>query len=258
MSNTEILSILQQVTVDCKDNGERFIVEHRIKAIESLLSNSNYQLLHRGKLCYIYGKKPVNGESIVLVSSHIDCVYDKLFCKELENGLIQGTFDNSITNSCVLHCMLTDTLSENVIIAFTGDEEHDSGGTKEVMDILNQWQVNVEMAIVTDTTEAGWESDCPFTIENDYNIDILTGYRIIETLKEIDSDYEYIHQSLPDETWDYAEQNIPCFSLCLSVQGELHSNKGCITKQSSLPIYCQVLSLLCNMISPLSLYLQPQ
>jgi len=81
----ELKTILDQVNVDSKDNGRNFTVTNRIQAIERILENTDYQLLHQGNLCFIYGKKPVKNQSVILISSHIDCVYDRLFCQELEN-----------------------------------------------------------------------------------------------------------------------------------------------------------------------------
>lgn len=104
----EITGILKAVTVDCKDNQREFTVRNRIDVIESMLSNSSYQLVNKGNLCLIYAKQQVRNKPIVLISSHIDCVYDRLFCAERENGILCGTFDNSLTNSCLLYDMLTD------------------------------------------------------------------------------------------------------------------------------------------------------
>ncbi len=237
----EITKILQHVTVDCKDNQHEFIVRDRIDVIESLLSNSSYKLVNRGKLSLIYAKQSIDNKSVILVSSHIDCVYDKLFCKELENGFLHGTFDNSLTNCCILYDMLLDNLEDNVVIAFTGDEEYDSNGAKEVIRSLKRHNARIAFSVVLDVTEVGWEKKCPFTIENDLGVDIETGYEIIKEFKAWGYNYEFVHDAEPDESWEYDEADIPCLTLCIPIKGDMHSDAGCFSRKESLPIYSEAI-----------------
>lgn len=243
-----ISAILQQVTVDCKDNGKKFINTKRIEVIKELLAHSEYKLLHEGNLCLIYGKQNVDFKSVVLVSSHIDCVFDELFCKDFSSEYYQGTFDNSLTNACVLYDMITNSLPDDVVVAFTGDEEEDSGGAYEVMRTFKKWRSNIKLAIVLDVTEEGWTKEHPFTIENDLGIDLFTGHKIIETVKPFEGSYTFVHDAEPDESWDYDEEDIPCFTLCIPIKGDMHSDDGVLTRKSSLPIYSKVLSLLAEAI----------
>ena len=243
----DIKEILKQVTVDCKDNGHHFTITDRLRVIEKILNGSKYQLLHSGNLCRIYGKQPVKGKSVILISSHVDCVYNRLFCEETTDGqYLRGTFDNSITNACVLSAMLKGSLSDNVVVAFTGDEEEESGGAYEVVEKLRECDSHIALAIVLDVTEEGWEERNLFTIENDLGIDILTGHRIISTLEKYQGEYGFVHDSEPDESYDYDEKNIPCFSLCIPSLGDMHSERGVLVRRESLPIYCDVLSELTN------------
>lgn len=242
----DLSSLLQLVTVDCKDNQHTFTSKERIYAIQKILDRSSYNLLHEGKLCYIYGKKPIQGESVVLISSHIDCVYDRLFCRDYSEDLVQGTFDNSLTNACVLKNMLDDVFADNVIVAFTGNEEEDSEGAKEVMRIMSKWNTTITTAIVLDITEEGWEKQCPFTIENDLGIDIFKAHRIVELLKQYKEEMEFVHEAEPDESWEYDENDIPCFSLCVPILGDMHSNKGVLVRKGDLPIYCKIMTVLAN------------
>ena len=208
---------------------------------------SKYQLLHSGNLCRIYGKQPVEGKSVILISSHVDCVYNRLFCEETTDGqYLRGTFDNSITNACVLSAMLKGPLSDNVVVAFTGDEEKESGGAYEVVEKLRECDSHIALAIVLDVTEEGWEERNLFTIENDLGIDILTGHRIISTLEKYQGEYGFVHDSEPDESYDYDEEEIPCFSLCIPSLGDMHNERGVLVRRESLSIYCDVLSDLTN------------
>lgn len=238
----EIADILKAVTVDCKDNRRKFTVRNRIEVIESMLSNSSYQLVGRGKLCLIYAKKPIDNKKVVLISSHIDCVYDRLFCEEQENGILCGTFDNSLTNSCLLYDMITDKLDDNVVVAFTGDEEEGSNGAKEVMRMLRRQHIQIAFCFVLDVTEEGWKEKCPYTIENDLGVDMETGYEIIRAAKEWGQRYVFVHDAEPDESWDYDEEDIPCLTLCYPIYGDMHSNEGCLTRKNSLPIYSEAIA----------------
>lgn len=246
MNNQEftIDAILQLVTVDCKDNGKRFTNTKRIEVIKELLANSEYKLLQEGKLSLIYGKQDVEFKSVVLISSHIDCVFDDLFCTDYSSEYYKGTFDNSLTNACVLYEMITNSLPDDVIVAFTGDEEEDSGGAYEVMRTFNKWNSKIKLTIVLDVTEEGWINNHPFTIENDLGIDIQTGHKIIESLKSLERLYTFVHDAEPDESWDYDEEDVPCFTLCIPIKGDMHSNDGVLARKSSMPIYAKVISTL--------------
>ena len=239
-TNGSIEALVRQVTVDCKDNGKHFTVEDRLRVIQSLLTGSDYRLIHRGELCLLYAKQEVQEQEVILVSSHVDCVYGSLFFEEYSEELLRGTFDNSLTNGCLLHAMLADRLPDHVVVAFTGDEEHDSAGAYEVVDTLRKKACYVLQAWVLDVTNEGWTEACPFTLENDLGIDFLMGYRIVTTLAPYL--YKFVHEAEPDESWDYDEEGIPTCSLCIPVAGDLHADAGVLVHRSSLPIYCDVLS----------------
>ena len=243
----EVKEILSRVTVDCKDNGHNFTVTNRLHVIEELLQNTGYQLIHNGRLCRIYGKKPVRNQPVTLISSHVDCVYDRLFCEEAEDGIMKGTFDNSLTNACVLYDMIQGNLNENVVVAFTGDEEEESGGAYEVMRVMRQWGVQITLAIVLDITEEGWKEQYHFTVENDLGIDIMTAHRIVSLLEKYESLYGYTHDAEPDESYDYDEEDIACFTLCIPTYGDMHGEEGVLARANLLPTYCTVLAELANM-----------
>ena len=246
----DIRDVLKMVTVDCKDNGREFIVSDRLQVINDLLNQTDYHLIHKGKLCYIYAKQHVKNKSVILISSHVDCVYDRLFCKELADGRqFRGTFDNSVTNACLLYSMLQGSLNDNVIIAFTGDEEENSGGAYEVVRTLRQWNTHLALAMVLDATEEGWKEQYDFTIENDLGIDIYTGHRIMDLLGLHPHKFGFIHDSEPDESYDYDEEDIPCFSLCFPVCGDMHGEDGVLIRADALPYYCSALVELANMLA---------
>lgn len=247
-NSLQLFEILSAVTVDCKDDGKEFVVSDRIAVIERLLQGSAYKLVAREPLALLFAKRvPQEGEKVVLVSSHIDCVYDNCFCAD-EGDCLRGTFDNSFTNAALLWNMLHDRLPDNVVVAFTGNEEGDSQGAVQTVVALGRMGCEVASALVLDVTNEGWESGASFTLENDLGIDILTGYNIISSLEKYDGRFAFKHNALPDESWDYADYGIPSLTLCVPVGGELHGDAGVMLRKESALEYCNVLSLLASLL----------
>ena len=244
----DFFDILQTVTVDCKDNGECFTVTDRVAVIEHLLEKSAYRLIARQPLALLYAKRqPREGDRVLLISSHIDCLHRRCFCNDVGDAL-RGTFDNSFTNAALLWNMLHDRLPDNVVVAFTGNEESDSQGAVQTVVALGQMGCEVATALVLDVTNEGWERGALFTLENDFGIDILTGYNIISSLEQYGGRFAFKHNALPDESWDYADYGIPSLSLCVPVGGELHGDAGVLLRKESALEYCKVLAMLASLL----------
>lgn len=246
---SDFFSLLKTVTVDCKDNGKEFLVTDRITAIERMLKDTPYTLVAREPLALLFSKhRPLSGENVLLISSHIDCVYNNCFCYD-SGECYQGTFDNSFGNAAVLWCMINDMLPDNVVVAFTGDEEKDSNGAVQTLLAIGRMGCTVSAAIVQDVTNGGWESGALFTLENDSGFDLLQAYNIISSLEQYQGKFAFRHDAEPDESWDYAEYGIPCLTLCAPVKGDLHSNEGVSLRKESAFEYCKVLAILTKTIS---------
>ena len=247
-SNQDFFDILRTVTVDCKDNGECFTVTDRVAVIERVLENTEYKLISRQPLALLYAKRQVReGDRVLLISSHIDCLHGDCFCCD-DGDSLRGTFDNSFTNAALLWNILHDKLPDNVVVAFTGNEESDSQGAVQTVVALGQMGCEVAAALVLDVTNEGWESSAFFTLENDLGIDILTGYNIISSLEQYGGRFAFKHNALPDESWDYADYGIPSLTLCVPVDGDLHSDAGVMLRKESALEYCNVLSLLAGLM----------
>lgn len=248
--NNEIslFKLLELLTVDCKDNGENFLVGERLSVIERLLEETPYRLVAREPLALVFAKERFcEYDKVVLLSSHIDCVYPFLFSKD-EGDSMRGTFDNSFGNAAVIWNMLNDTLPENVVVAFTGDEEKESAGALQALRALGKLECTLFSAIVLDVTNVGWNGGAFFTIENDACIDIMTAYGIVSSLEQYSGRFAFLHNAEPDESWCYAEYGVPTLSLCLPVGGELHSKEGIILRKDAAQEYCRVLSILSNIL----------
>ena len=246
--NQDFFDILRTVTVDCKDNGECFTVTDRVAVIERMLENTEYKLISRQPLALLYAKRQVcEGDRVLLISSHIDCLHVDCFCSD-DGDSLRGTFDNSFTNAALLWNMLHDKLPDNVVVAFTGNEESDSQGAVQTVVALGQMGCEVAAALVLDVTNEGWESGALFTLENDLGIDILTGYNIISSLEQYGGRFAFKHNALPDESWDYADYGIPSLTLCVPVDGDLHGDAGVMLRKESALEYCNVLSLIAGLM----------
>lgn len=237
----ENYQLLSSVTSDCKDDGKSFQVCDRIEVIKEYLKGSCYELLADEDLFLLYGRGGLSaGNPVVLVSSHIDCVYSHCFCEDLGNNY-RGTFDNSFTNAVLLYAMKNELLPENTVIAFTGDEEHDSAGAIAVNLYLTKMHNPISFALVLDVTNAGWNENHYFAVENDFGIDLLTAHHLIESLAGFTNQYTYLHNAEPDESWDYSEYGIPCMTLSASVGGNMHSDEGVLVHRNTFGVYCSAL-----------------
>ena len=258
----ELISILKKISVLNRDNGFRFTDTRRLEAIASLLKESDYKRIEAEGLFHMYSRKPLAeiNEPVVLVSSHVDCEYHITECFatfEDENNL-RGTFDNSITNAAIVYLMLQGNLPDNVLVAFTGDEEEDSRGALDVSRFIKKNKKDIINIFVLDVTEEGWENGADFTVENDFwdedigekiiKIALGTGYDWNFIPAEVDDIPDYVPwervirvEAYEDESWDYDEEDIPCFSFCLPTKGEMHCNDGILARADSFKRYSEVL-----------------
>lgn len=236
------IELLKAVTVDCKDNGTAFTVADRVAVIERLLEDSEYRLVVREPLSLLYAKRELSaGDRVVLVSSHIDCLYTSCFCVDAGDCL-RGTFDNSFGNAAILWQMFEGSLPDDVVVAFTGDEERDSQGAVQTVLALGRMGCSIKFALTLDVTNTGWEKDAHFALENDLGIDILTAHRLLGTVESLGVEYAFEHNAEPDESWDYNDYGIPSLSLCVPVSGNLHSDAGVLLRKNSIPGYSAALS----------------
>ena len=245
----ELIALVETVTVDCKDNGESFTVTDRVEVIERLLEDTAYNLVSREPLVLLYAKRELlPGDSVLLVSSHIDSLYDTCFCND-EGDCLRGTFDNSLGNAAILSLMIHDLLPDNVVVAFTGDEECDSHGAVQTVLALGRMQCPIKSAIVLDVTNTGWGSGACFALENDLGIDMLTAHRIVGSVEALGVEYSFKHDAEPDESWDYNDYGIPSLSVCAVVDGFLHGDEGVLVRKDSLLQYHDAINAILHVLA---------
>jgi hypothetical protein len=264
----DLLDVLSKVSVLNRDNGRVFTDTTRLDMIQELLDGSEYKRINDEGLFHLYSKKDIGSlckKEVIVVSTHVDCEHHITCCfsERIGDGLLKGTYDNSITNAAILSLMLDHPLPDNVIVAFTGDEEETSIGSIQLARFLKRNGLKIKHIFVLDVTEVGWEKQADFTVENDFWDDDF-GETIIEYAErsgypwrfvpgEPDDIPEYVPgyriehiEAFEDESWDYDEHDIDCCSLCLPSKGEMHCDDGILVRESSFKVYTQVLGeLLC-------------
>lgn len=243
------VELLESLTVDCKDDGTVFTVTDRLDVIGRLLEGTSYRLVAAEPLARIYARRDLHsGDRVVLVSSHIDCVYGRCFCAD-EGECLRGTFDNSFGNASVLWAMMNGRLPENVVVAFTGDEERDSKGAVQTVLALGRMQCCIKFALVLEVTNVGWASGAHFALENDLGIDLPTAHSIVESVRSLGFGYAFEHNAEPDESWDYNDYGIPSLTLSLPVCGNMHSNDGVLLRKATVETYCSALSVILDVLA---------
>ena len=269
--NLSLDEILNYVTVMNRDDKVRFTISDRLDNISALLWNSKYRRINADGLFHLYAQKPLDSlrnQSAIIVSTHIDCEHNitRCFSEKIDNDMLLGTYDNAITNTAALSIMINDNLPDNVIFAFTGDEEYGSTGATQLVEYLNNNKIDVLHIFVLDVTDMAWDIEADYTIENDL-WEEETGKKIIKIAESLpykwrfvpsepDNIPEYIKPSVTiyqeaaeDESWDYDEHNFSSCSFCLPTFGDMHSNNGIKARYSAFEKYTDTLKeLLINLM----------
>lgn len=255
----EFLAVLNQLAVLNYDNGCTFTRRDRLDAAANLLKESGYKKINNSGLFELYAWDGVLPDTALLISTHIDCAdsITRCWAEEYDQDTLKGTFDNLITNAMAVYLMKNRMLGRNTIVAFTGDEEEDSRGASEVIRYLHMNDVSFK-AIVLDVTDMGWDERALFTVENNF-WEASFGQRVIKAAKEsgcewrfVPSDENDIPNYVPkdnlipeeadcDEAWEYDEENVECFSLCIPVNGNMHSDSGVLLRKTAVDGYLRFL-----------------
>lgn len=242
--------LVADLTVPCTDNGHRFTQNARLLRIQSALKESGYRLFGEMPLAYVYCQKEYSVEKpTILISTHIDSLYIEYFTNLGENEIV-GTFDNSATNAVAVYLMINNRLPPQVLVAFTGDEENQSVGADQTIQILQNKGPsfrNLELVITLDITEESFGKS-HFTIENYFvnkqNGDSLLKFTRQRELKkyimEILDRPVVIKNAEPDESWKYDEYDLNCLTLCLPCRllgADMHEDCGVAILTESFDAY---------------------
>lgn len=255
------LDLLDQINIMSRDNGKKFTDTGRLDVIRDLLWDTPYRRVNAQGLFHMYARKPLHliGGKMILVSSHVDCQVGITKCswKVKDSEYLRGTFDNSITNTAILYLMRKGDLPDNVVVAFTGDEEEDSHGARQAVKYM-QAQGKWFGVMVLDVTDMGFAEKLHISVENDFWTEGV-GRQVIALMQKLEEEdgvrWAYVpsdpagvpafvpqeknlgEEAEADESWAYDEKGIPCFSLCIPVEGNMHRNAGVLASRESVRGY---------------------
>lgn len=249
---------IRDLTVPCTDDGHKFVKCERLDRIASLLDNSSYQCMADRLLTRIYSHQDFDSSKpYILISCHVDSLYGTYFAEQ-RDGVFTGTFDNSACNAVLVEAMLANGLPPQALIAFTGDEEEDSKGADQTIEALTDGGLrpSPQMVMVLDLTEEQF-GKCSFTIENLFVSRDAEGAvlrfenknKLGKFLQEIVGPAVILIDAEADESWQYDEHNLNCFSLCLPCKPlgpDMHHDRGVAIREDAAVAYLQVLTLLAN------------
>lgn len=249
-----IYSLVDELTIPSADDGHQFTRTDRLLRIQSALKESDYILFGEMPLANVYSRREYSAEKpTVLISAHIDSLYGEYFTRQGERE-IAGTFDNSACNAVALYLMLKQSLPTQVLVAFTGDEENDSVGADQTIQILQRREASfskLELVITLDLTEESFACS-HFTVENYFierqNGDSLLRFARKRELKDyltgILNNPPCIKDAEPDESWQYDEYDLNCFTLCLPCRAmgeDMHDDCGVVIQTDSFLQYAEAL-----------------
>lgn len=257
--NSDFLPLLKQLAVLNYDNGCFFTRRDRLYAVANILEDSGYKKVNNSGLFELYAWDGIMPDAALLLSAHIDCAVSisRCWAEEYDPDTLKGTFDNLITNAMAVYLMKKNLLDRRTIVAFTGDEEENSRGAAELIGYLRRNHVKFK-SIVLDVTDMGWDENVQFTIENNFWEDPL-GREVIRAAKESGCEWRFVpsdENDIPgyipkanlipeeadcDESWEYDEENVECFSLCIPVNGNMHSDSGVLLRKTAVDGYLRFL-----------------
>jgi hypothetical protein len=112
--------------------------------------------------------------------------------------------------------------------------------------------------MVLDVTDMGFSEKLHISVENDFWTEGV-GRQVIALMEKLEAEdqirWHYVpsdpagvpsfvpgeknlgEEAEADESWAYDEKGIPCFSLCIPVEGNMHRNAGVLVSRESLRGY---------------------
>lgn len=251
----ENFELLRRVQLPCYDDGKRFTETAKLDAIRMILSNNPYSAIRvEDDLFHLYSKQPfklLDPAHVVVISTHADFVPNirKPFAELKSDGVLLGTFDNSATNAAAVSLMLSDALPNNVIVAFTGNEESGMRGADALDKFLTSQFGCHPFYLTLDVTNIGF-GEKQFSIENTFSLPAEALDEIIRFAKSTGLKGYLYPEALADESYAYTRNGAMGCSLCVPTKGPMHSDKGCKIELDAYMGYIRVVkSIACNLRS---------
>lgn len=162
MDYKSCLQILKEMQVPCTSRRIPKPAWGRRDRLDRILGLAEGYYSIEGDISLLFSRTPFEElkrfRHVILLSSHADTVPRKQFLSFFEqSGLLTGTFDNTGTNAALVALMQENILPDNVVYAFTGDEETGCcAGAAEVIHILISLGVGQVHPFALDMTYEGY------------------------------------------------------------------------------------------------------
>ena len=248
------LFCLQEVQLPCYDNGKKFTETAKLDRIHELLRGTSYKGL-QGNLVRLYSKgslETLKQDNVIVISTHADFVWnirDPFVKISEQDNLMLGTFDNSATNAAALYLMMNDLLPDNVLVAFTGNEESGMRGAAELDKFLRKTSGLSPFYLVLDVTDIGFGKK-QFSIENTFSLPRAYRDELVRIAQEMKYQGYLYPKALPDEAYAYAERGALSCSLCVPTKGNMHSDNGCYMQLDAYLSYVDILEHIAKTFTP--------
>jgi len=256
LSLDQLLTLVHGLTLPSRDNQQEFTETQRLETLQRLLATTPYQLRFEAPLAKVYALPTFEADKpFVLVSAHIDSVYESYHSHE-QDGLLTGTYDNSLCNAIITTLMSEGVLPSQVLVAFTGDEETREGtGVHQTIKALYEQDAfqHLNFVLVLDLTEEQY-GQSPYNLENLFVEQETYPPRTLQ-FRNTDSLADFLRSAVPepfcctvegepDESWDYDEYDLNCASLCLPcrpIGNDMHDDAGVAVPTASVLAYANAL-----------------
>lgn len=198
------------------------------------------------------------------------------FCRFTKKGYIHGTLDNGITNALCELGIFERMFSPAVAVAYTGDEEKNDHGAKEVAEYVMRTCTNAKKItfITLDVTfDDAWKK-AAFTVENDFlPFGSEDSRKLIDTCNTL-GEWRYkpakedefpgylpkkcrlYGEGAPDESVAYHEccPDARVFSICLPTNDSedkvnMHTDRGIKARESDFRTYMHAVVEIANMFA---------
>lgn len=231
LNKKKLITIFNEINLPCRDDGKKFTDFRKITRIKTLLKQF---VCEEGNLYrFFYRNKSTN----LILATHIDCVYNKTYCKTTKKGFF-ATLDNSLTNAIAIYCVIKyPKVFKNVGILFTGNEEDESKGAREFSQKLNDECFVLNMDVTCGSTS------CP-RFENALSALNKNFWNYLEKKEK----NFFIDSSFSDDDYrEFAKATNNTISYCIPIlpknesKNWMHDDEGQFVEYVAIKKYIKVL-----------------
>lgn len=232
-SDAALAALIGAVNAPGADDGRKFTDARRRQAVIALAGRAKlFRPVLDDGFSLVYGGAIDPERTVVLLSCHIDHPFKaaELFLKAGKGGLT-GTLDNSVCAGLLLDLLRRGELPDNVLAAFTGNEERGMRGAKALIahlrrGALKKYAAGLGAVLTLDVTPDN--AAMPVSLENvapNKRLRARLGFEnpaaaaawVGARLKAAGVPYGTLLKALPDESFAYAAAGLSALSFGLPV-----------------------------------------